>query len=203
MSTWDTSNHPYTHASRRSGAQGVEVTLRVSSPDISRAGTGVGGSALFGATGVVHYLGNKQALASGAVAYCVYVLCFGVAALTGKRAGALDWAWALATFGAALGGVAAGWLWVAQAGYMTVCTAMYTGARPPHGGDYYGRGAFTLRLRKQERESAVILNEAHPAPTLIAEGASPRHRRRRRRRRERGAAAAAGGRREGERKGAA
>lgn len=63
---------------------------------------------------------------------------------SGKFSTADEWSWALAMFGAALGGVAAGWLWVAQAGYMTVCTAMYTGKRLPRdrvSSDGVGAGA--------------------------------------------------------------
>lgn len=30
---------------------------------------------------MVHYLGNKQALVFGMAAYCIYVLCFCIAAL--------------------------------------------------------------------------------------------------------------------------
>jgi hypothetical protein len=152
---------------------------------------------------VVHYLGNKQALVCGTAAYCIYVLCFCVAALTytptlqrlalphltrltatstrrhdgalthvltccaltttrvrrgSRRSGEFDTAdecsWALAMFGAALGGVAAGWLWVAEAGYMTVSVRMYTGQRPLHDGvslDGVGAGAHAQDTAVQQR----------------------------------------------------
>lgn len=87
------------------------------------------------------------------------------------------WSWALAMFGAALGGVAAGWLWVAQAGYMTVCTAMYTGERPPRDGvspDRVGAGAdaedsaIQQRLLGEDEQGEAGATERREAASLFA-----------------------------------
>lgn len=68
-------------------------------------------SAVLGATYVVKQLGPRNSLMTGMALYCVYVGCFLVAVLSPfiERPAAL--------FGAAVGGVGAGFLWTAQGSY--------------------------------------------------------------------------------------
>lgn len=80
-------------------------------------------SAVLGATWIVKKLGSRDAIWFGMCLYCVYVGCFWVA----TRVEDLDNQRAAAYFGAAIGGVGAGFLWTSQGAYFSQAASDHAG----------------------------------------------------------------------------
>mmetsp|Transcript_20713 Transcript_20713/g.26735 ORF Transcript_20713/g.26735 Transcript_20713/m.26735 type:complete len:489 (-) Transcript_20713:26-1492(-) len=80
------------------------------------------GSAIFGATGVVKYLGGRDALVAGMALYCVYVAAFLAATLLPDQQRLLAYS------GAGVGGIGAGFLWTAQGAYFTMAAEKHANA---------------------------------------------------------------------------
>jgi hypothetical protein len=76
-------------------------------------------TALLVAPAVVQRLGAKGSLQGGLLLYCLYVGSYALALF------APAYRWPAVLVGAALGGLAAGWLWTAQGGYFAASAALY------------------------------------------------------------------------------
>ncbi|KAJ1638811.1 hypothetical protein T492DRAFT_941070 [Pavlovales sp. CCMP2436] len=76
-------------------------------------------TALLFAPGIVTRLGAKGSLNWGLVLYCAYVGSYALAVIVPALR------WPAVIVGAALGGLAAGWLWTAQGGYFAAAAELY------------------------------------------------------------------------------
>jgi len=76
-------------------------------------------TALLVAPAIVRTLGPKGSLDYGLLLYCVYVGSYALAILLPA------YRWPAVVVGAALGGLAAGWLWTAQGGYFAAAAELY------------------------------------------------------------------------------
>lgn len=83
-------------------------------------------TALFFGAGIIKVLGLKRSLVAGLSQYMCYNIMFVIASFGGNSSYNF-----LIVIGAAVGGVASGYLWVAQGGYFTECAKRYASLTLP------------------------------------------------------------------------
>jgi hypothetical protein len=79
-------------------------------------------SALFFSKVIVNSLGLKTSLIAGVVQYCLYLLCYTLAIIIGDGQ---ESAHLFIIVGAGMGGIAAGYFWVAEGAYFTLSAKQY------------------------------------------------------------------------------